>query len=340
MDDAADHFGRKRGCFIGIAIIIAILLGSWCWYADFLSPDVVDEIAGEAAYEGSQSITETVTWNHGQTGDDYALNDVFSPGKSTAWFAGDMGSIYYTSDAGANFEKKDSGTTEDLDSVWFTDEMNGFAAGSNGAFVRTTDGGNTWVPTNLPVPCMRCLYFMDSKVGYAVGNYGTIYRTEDGGKTWTQQDAGVDDEIVSVAVASDSQAYFTTAAGLYGTTDSGKTWNKVLDTPTPPGDVAVDSSGTTWLVGPSYIYRSTNGKDFELVESAPNVNWAATAANSSTWVGGEGGALYRTDDSGSTWQQEETGSEQDITSMHRNSADEVWTTQGDGLFQFGVRTSP
>ncbi len=339
MEHATVRSRKRRILPILVILLLLLLFGCIC--------------SNES--EDTETKTETDTkessWSLGRTGDDNALNAVYSPGAGEAWFVGDAGSIYHTTDSGKTVEKKDSGTTEDLDAIWFIDETTGFAAGSNGAFVKTEDGGKTWVAVDLPVPCMSTVRFADSNVGYAAGNFGALYRTEDGGKTWVQQAAGITEGwITSVAVVDASKAYFTTDDGLYATTDGGKTWTKVVDAIAPPTDVAVGDDGYVWLVGKGYIYRSSNGKDFEIVEVAPPVDWSAVVTNSAVYAGGDAGAFYQSTDQGDTWEQEDVGTEQDITGMDHNEDGETWATFGgteempepsswadDDIYQFGMR---
>ncbi|AWI26170.1 YCF48-related protein [Flavobacterium pallidum] len=68
-----------------------------------------------------------------------------------------------------------------LKSIFFTDALNGYAAGSetfgeyDGKIMETTDGGLTWTTTNFS-PQLYGLFFTDTH-GYAVGDDGTILNT-------------------------------------------------------------------------------------------------------------------------------------------------------------------
>jgi photosystem II stability/assembly factor-like uncharacterized protein len=42
-----------------------------------------------------------------------------------------------------------SGTGSQLDGVWFSDDMNGWAVGDAGTVLRTADGGVNWAPVTL-----------------------------------------------------------------------------------------------------------------------------------------------------------------------------------------------
>ena len=90
-----------------------------------------------------------------------------------------------------------SGTTNGLIAVSPVNPQVVWAAGRNGTFTVTTDGGNTWKAG--VVPGAELLQFRDvegvsAKVAYlmSIGGSGSptdfrIYKTEDGGATWTLQ---------------------------------------------------------------------------------------------------------------------------------------------------------
>jgi hypothetical protein len=75
--------------------------------------------------------------------------------------------------------------------AYFINEQTGFVGGTDGALLRTTDGGQTWTPavlgyTNLGFASFA---FVDDSHGYAITNYfnsgsSEIYETFDTGLTW------------------------------------------------------------------------------------------------------------------------------------------------------------
>jgi photosystem II stability/assembly factor-like uncharacterized protein len=77
-----------------------------------------------------------------------------------------------------------------------SDPQYGWACGFNGNTLRTTDGGETWDDTIIPIfrrsiidgaylPMqLEHIQFVNRDVGYVSGN-GLVYRSDDGGETWT-----------------------------------------------------------------------------------------------------------------------------------------------------------
>ena len=61
------------------------------------------------------------------------------------FIAGEQGTILKTADGGLNWTVLPTNTFYPIESVWFTDEYNGWAVGGiPGHGYKTTDGGNTW----------------------------------------------------------------------------------------------------------------------------------------------------------------------------------------------------
>jgi len=78
-----------------------------------------------------------------------------------------------------------SGTTNHLNSVFFTDENTGYAVGENGTILKTTNGGDTWILQNTSTNNdLNSVFFINEDIGYAVGHYSTFLKTIDGGANW------------------------------------------------------------------------------------------------------------------------------------------------------------
>lgn len=60
------------------------------------------------------------------------------------YIAGSQGRIYKSTDYGANWVLKNSGTTNTLRSIYFTTDDSGAVTGDNGTIRMTTNGGDTW----------------------------------------------------------------------------------------------------------------------------------------------------------------------------------------------------
>ena len=96
--------------------------------------------------------------------------------------ASDQVSITFESATQQVWNIQRNGTNEGYSSVYFTDSNTGWAGGSGGTIIKTTNGGNSWnhqtsgVGTNI-----NSIYFTDSNTGWAVSFFGEILHTTDGG---------------------------------------------------------------------------------------------------------------------------------------------------------------
>jgi photosystem II stability/assembly factor-like uncharacterized protein len=136
---------------------------------------------------------------------------------------GQRGHIVVSSDGGATWKQSPAPVSSDLTSVFFVDDMQGWAVGHDGVILHTSDGGDQWElqrnglkANDLLVAAMDGkvaaepasedakkfaeeakrykaqgadkpfldIWFADARNGYAVGAYNLIFRTGDGGKTW------------------------------------------------------------------------------------------------------------------------------------------------------------
>ena len=79
-----------------------------------------------------------------------------------------------------------SGTTDDLYAVSFVDDSYGWAVGSGGTILATSNGGATWSRqishTTYTLETVTATSLWDAWVG---GDYGTVLATSSGGNVWT-----------------------------------------------------------------------------------------------------------------------------------------------------------
>jgi len=115
--------------------------------------------------------------------------DIFFIDNLTGWVTGEyLGlphytTIFKTTDGGTSWNETPFGTNENLSSVYFTDNMKGWAVGGNdnpeGIVYYTSDGGANWTLQNIPsVNFLYRVFFFDENAGWASGHLGTIIATD------------------------------------------------------------------------------------------------------------------------------------------------------------------
>ncbi len=200
-----------------------------------------------------------------------------------------------------------------------------FAVGREIA-LRSTDGGDSWVPVEHPAMSFTSLSFVDRSVGYAI-SAGQVLRSDDAGWTWTS---------VGPAPVSRSQVLFIdrnvgfAASGvccendvsrfeIYRTSDGASTWQRVHDTTAfgapdiydiefaddsdgwfalSSGFVFTEDGGSTWREEP---LRTLGDRIIDADLAGAQHAWAVVQP--STF--GEPNRLGHTTDGGRTWETTE-----------------------------------
>jgi photosystem II stability/assembly factor-like uncharacterized protein len=152
---------------------------------------------------------------------------------------------------------------------------------NGGGIFKSVDGGNTWAQLEHQ-PASRRMFFglqvdpTDSKRIFwgACGSEPGLYRTEDGGETWSKNLLPTPQWIFNLLVTKDGTIYCP-AQNLWRSTDHGNTWKMITDfkdNRTILGlEVDPRDSKTIWI-------------------------------SQTTWDGSSNGAVYKTTDGGTSWQ--------------------------------------
>ncbi len=177
--------------------------------------------------------------------------------------------------------EQNSGTTNDLLSVYFIDSLCGWIGTSEGRILKTINGGEDWnlYSTNSNKDVFS-IYFINRDTGwcasstYSSGGEGDIYKTENGGITWIQKFNGP--TILKSVFFNNKNIGWTVGTGFHPvgpqrikTTDGGETWQA----DSIPGNI----------VRPEEVYF-------------PNENLGFI-------VGGQSGRIIRTTDGGESWSE-------------------------------------
>ena len=95
----------------------------------------------------------------------------------------------------------------------FTSDTGGFVTTSDGNIYVTTDSGVSWKSvsaTNRPV---QAITFASATVGYAVGDGSLFLKTSDGGATWVAKEIGSGQNLTAIRCADEKACVATTATG-------------------------------------------------------------------------------------------------------------------------------
>ncbi len=249
------------------------------------------------------------------------LNSIRALDDNTAIAVGISGTIIKTTDAGATWNVLESGTSVQLNDIFFPTMTTGYAVGDNPAYgepavvLKTTDGGETWTELSVSINYdLRQIFFIDENTGWIVGDGsygqdGTVIKTTDGGATWVEQSSGIEDELRSVFFVDANTGWVGGERYCAYTTDGGATWT--------PVDVTVEdyqiikeiqffNASDGWLVATHALYQTSDGgSSWSEVVPASNTYFSALyfADANNGWVSSEE-KVYKTTDGGATWTEQ------------------------------------
>ena len=127
------------------------------------------------------------------------------------WLAGSSGLIIYSPDFGDSWQLLTPMPSGTIYNISFPTSLIGFAAGFDGVFLKTTDGGQRWAGGYLSVGKttlnIQSIYFLNENVGYAACSYQMVAKTTDGGSSWS-------------AVINDTTSATTTSYGVHFVNDN------------------------------------------------------------------------------------------------------------------------
>lgn len=107
----------------------------------------------------------------------------------------DSGAIYRTINGGADWQLVHTSNLTGFSDVAFLNESIGVASRSDGAMLRTMDGGDTWIPASVSISgsyVLTSVTFRPDGMGFASayrqdGTEGLILISDDDGETWHEQ---------------------------------------------------------------------------------------------------------------------------------------------------------
>ena len=196
--------------------------------------------------------------------------------------------------------------------IFFVNSNLGWAVGTGGTIIHTTDGGNKWVPQSSQTKdWLDAIHFMaDGKTGWAVGTGGTIIHTTDGGNKWIPQSSKTIDWLDAIHFMADGKTGWAVGTGgtIIHTTDGGNKWipqsSQTKDWLRAIHFMADGKTG--WVVGTGgTIIHTTDGGNKWIPQSSQTKDWLRAihfmADGKTGWVVGTGGTIIHTTDGGNKW---------------------------------------
>jgi photosystem II stability/assembly factor-like uncharacterized protein len=240
--------------------------------------------------------------------------------------------------------------SDDLFSVSFPTENEGWACGRWGTVLHTADGGKTWMPQETGTDyTLTSIAFVDARHGWAVGDEGTIIHTADGGKTWKKQKSPVPYFLMDVAFISPARGWIVTErTHILSTEDGGNTWKvQFKEDDFILKAISFSDAQNGWAVGEYGLIYHTRDSGRKWVKEAGGFGVSEETGDiiadpylfdvmaidaQTAWAVGIEGQVTRTTDGGRTWKKVETKAPKSTLFCIGGDKRNTINVGGDGIF--------
>ncbi|RJQ53836.1 MAG: hypothetical protein C4521_06665 [Actinobacteria bacterium] len=293
-------------------------------------------VTGVILYTG----TGGETWTEVTPGVMSSLYDIAFTSPSDGWIVGYGGKMLHTTDGGAHWNNVASGTFNTLRRIVFTSASEAWAVGHNGTIVHSDDGGGSWAAqdTGGSPNHIYDVAFIDATEGFATTVAGQVFHTTDGGSTWNLDSpvGATWPTYYSVCFSDASNGWITGDGGsILRTSSGGAAWAAQTNTQDAPMKAisAVDTN-TAWAVDYASIRATADGGNLWTTQDTSST-WLLTdidmAGGTRGWVVGFDGLIRRTEDGGASWLPQTSEATQALLALDATSDTTAWACGDNGL---------
>src|SRR5690606_26695504 len=101
------------------------------------------------------------------------------------------GYVAKTTNLGLNWTEHQTGISDDVNDIFFSNNQTGYCVGSDGGIVKTTNGGVNWIIQNSGTTrSLNEIWFSNEDTGFIAGDSGLLLVTHNGGVTSLNQSYG------------------------------------------------------------------------------------------------------------------------------------------------------
>jgi len=277
---------------------------------------------------------------------------------SSGIVVGGSGNVFTTSDGGATWVTRQSGSGTETYALAATDADHAWAANQDGELLYTTNGGQFWNRVNIFVPSsqdnsLNDVDFVDQLNGWAVSDL-QLHHTTDGGRTWQNQPHGIVPapsffgvEAINGQIIIAVGGYAPSSPVILRSTDGGNTWSLVSHPFEGRGvqfyAIHFVNSTTGWTVsdgggilkstdaGASWVAQDQGNHSYDLLDIS-----FVDASNG--WTVGDFGTVLHTTNGGGTWALQNPGVTTAILGVSAVSPTTAWISGYGSNGSFVART--
>ena len=199
--------------------------------------------------------------------------------------------------------------------------------GSYGQVLKNTNGSLTWekVESYTDKNLLDAYYDTSTSIFYVAGHYGTVILSDDDGITWQSRNA--DSEYHLFGIATNKNRIMAVGKGLVllSSKDGGIKWNVMYKGTKQLSFYDIAFGNDFWIaVGEGYrniiVVDDSNNKveDYGLGTKSTLKGVAFSKADNSWVVVGHEGVIFNSKDNGSSWEQKNSGTTEDLLSVAFN----------------------
>jgi photosystem II stability/assembly factor-like uncharacterized protein len=164
-----------------------------------------------------------------------------------------------------------SGTSNQMVSLFFTDELNGWSVGQYGTITKTSDGGITWEIIEIEyLTDLTDVHFPTESVGYIVGEDGLILKTRNAGVTWNKLNNAFSNNLKRVKFRDSENGWVIGEAGLIlHTSDGGDNWNQqTSNCQYSLNGIEIPDGQKVWIVGEdnALLFTEDDGANWQMID--------------------------------------------------------------------------
>lgn len=185
------------------------------------------------------------------------------------------------------------------------------AAGTYGAMVRSTNGGNSFVyEPSVTNGYVSDIEFINTTTGYAITGFsqGDILKTTNAGESWVSQISSYTLSIYGISFTSSETGYLAGSLTVYKTSNGGTNWQTIYNSTTSEifTDVFFTNENTGYVIG-SYgrLLKTTNAGLNWTASTIPNPGTILSSiyfVNENTgFAVGDNNAAVKTTNAGVNW---------------------------------------
>jgi photosystem II stability/assembly factor-like uncharacterized protein len=240
------------------------------------------------------------------------------------------------------WSNQNSTISNDLNSVFFLDNNNGWAVGRQGKIIRTTNGGSSWTEQNSgTTQDLNKVFMVNNNVGYAVGKSGTLVKYN--GSSWSTVNINYSQPMHGVYFLNENTGWISGDFGrIMMTTDGGSSWTTQMSNATFTNlfhDIHMLSETEGWAVGTSGRVLKYNGTNWsnQSTPASADLNSVHFFNSSNGFMVGKNSKIYYYN--GSSWSEHGNSlptTSYNISSVHFLNQNEAYATAIPGFGGGGI----